>query len=491
MEKKSFKKKLTLSVSSLTKKKSDKIRYAKSQNENAVIIEKKNIRTGFMKVNQQFSRDQIRSGTKTGKIFNKDLNLINKDSEKRKLAEQRATKRVKGQVVAEKATKSKPIVKKREYKLTLSRALNEDNLGIKSRSLASIKRAKRKENVAISKDTLLENDKPIVRNVNVPKVITIRKLANRMAEQASSLIKHLLSMGVTATINHSIDADTAEYLIKEFGHNPIREEKIDIKIDNAFLSPGADLKKRAPIVTVMGHVDHGKTSLLDSIRDTDVVSGEHGGITQHIGAYQVNMNNEKITFIDTPGHAAFTEMRARGSKLTDIVVLVVAAIPVILAILIVIPMVTMEEIPTSAINSNDKIQIEFTKHALRVVSFGVTEKSVADMTQVLIIDNDGNVQYTEIKDGVNQSMVKSSISNEQLQKLTAMIKETGFMSIPKESFPIKDDVESYTKFTVKITLNDAKIQIFWPEQDATEKFIPPIVTAVESELVGIISKIIE
>ena len=193
--------------------------------------------------------------------------------------------------------------------------------------MASIKekQKKRKENIAISKDTLLENDKPIVRNVNVPKVITIQKLANKMTEQASSLIKHLLSMGVTATINHSIDADTAEYLIKEFGHNPIREEKIDIKIDKTSLSLEADLRKRAPIVTVMGHVDHGKTSLLDAIRDTDVVSGEHGGITQHIGAYQINMNNEKITFIDTPGHAAFTEMRARGSKLTDIVVLVVAA----------------------------------------------------------------------------------------------------------------------------------------------------------------------
>jgi translation initiation factor IF-2 len=325
MEKKSFKKKLTLSVPSLTKKESDKIRYAKSQNENTVIIEKKNIRTGFMKVNQQFGRNQIKSGTKTGKIFNKDSNLINKDFEKRKLAEQRATKRVKGQAAEQKEIKSKPITKKREYKLTLSRALNEDNLGFKSRSLASIKRAKRKENIAISKDVLLENDKPIVRNVNVPKVITIRNLANRMAEQASSLIKHLLSMGVTATINHSIDADTAEYLIKEFGHNPIREEKIDIKIDKTALSPEADLKKRGPIVTVMGHVDHGKTSLLDAIRDTDVVSGEYGGITQHIGAYQVNVNNEKITFIDTPGHAAFTEMRARGSKLTDIVVLVVAA----------------------------------------------------------------------------------------------------------------------------------------------------------------------
>jgi len=173
------------------------------------------------------------------------------------------------------------------------------------------------------------------------------------------------------------------------------------------------------------------------------------------------------------------------------IILAIGAIPVIFAILIVIPMVTMEEIPTSAINSYDNVYIEFTKHDLRIVSFGVTEKSVADMTQVLIIENDGTVQYTEVKDGVNQSLLKSSISDAQLQKLTAMIKETGFMSIPKESFPIKDDVESYTKFTVKITLNDAKTQIFWPEQDATEKFIPPIVTAVESELDAIINEIIE
>ena len=173
------------------------------------------------------------------------------------------------------------------------------------------------------------------------------------------------------------------------------------------------------------------------------------------------------------------------------VVLAICAIPVIFAILIVIPMLTMEEIPTSAINSNDKIHVEFTKHELRMVSFGVTDKTVADNTQVLTIDNDGAVQYTEVKDSVNQSLLKSSISDAQLQKLTAMIKETGFMSIPKESFPIKEDVESYTKFTVKITLNDARTQIFWPEQDATEKFIPPIVTAVEDELVGIIDGIRE
>jgi len=172
-------------------------------------------------------------------------------------------------------------------------------------------------------------------------------------------------------------------------------------------------------------------------------------------------------------------------------VVAVCSIPVILSLLIAIPMLTSTDIPISAINSNDKLEIEFTKHDLRIVSFGVTDKTIADSTQVLTIENDGIVQYTEIKDGINQSQIKSSISDEQLQKLTALIKETGFMSILKESFPIKDDVESYTKFTIKITLNDARTQIFWPEQDATEKFIPPIVTMLESELDGIISEIIE
>ena len=172
-------------------------------------------------------------------------------------------------------------------------------------------------------------------------------------------------------------------------------------------------------------------------------------------------------------------------------VLAICSIPVIFALLIAIPMLTSTDIPTSAINPSDKIQIEFTKHDLRIVSFGVTEKTIADSTQVLTIDNDGLVQYTEIKDGVNQSLVKSSISEAQLQKLTALIKETGFMSIPKEPFPIKDDVESYTKFTIKITLNDERTQIFWPGQDATEKFIPPIITMLESELDEIIKQIIE
>ena len=172
-------------------------------------------------------------------------------------------------------------------------------------------------------------------------------------------------------------------------------------------------------------------------------------------------------------------------------VIAICSIPVIFALLIVIPMLTSTDIPISAINSNDKLEIEFTKHDLRIVSFGVTDKAVADSTRVLIIENDGTIQYTEIKDGVNKSQITSSISDEQLQKLTALIKETGFMSIPKESFPIKDDVEIYTKFTIKIMLNDARTQIFWPEQDATEKFIPPIITMLESELDGIISQIIE
>ena len=178
-------------------------------------------------------------------------------------------------------------------------------------------------------------------------------------------------------------------------------------------------------------------------------------------------------------------------KMVKPTVIAICSIPVIFALLIVIPMLTSTDIPISAINSNDKLEIEFTKHDLRIVSFGVTDKAVADSTRVLIIENDGTIQYTEIKDGVNKSQITSSISDEQLQKLTALVKETGFMSIPKESFPIKDDVEIYTKFTIKITLNDARTQIFWPEQDATEKFIPPIITMLESELDGIISQIIE
>jgi len=191
--------------------------------------------------------------------------------------------------------------------------------------LASVKRARQKENKNLSKEENQENLKPIKRDINIPESITVRELANRMAEQSSNVIKYLFGMGVSVTINQSLAADTAEFLVKEFGHNPIREEKAEEIIQKIKASRTENLKNRPPIITVMGHVDHGKTSVLDTLRSANVVSGEFGGITQHIGAYQIENQSNKLTFIDTPGHAAFTEMRARGSKLTDIVVLVVAA----------------------------------------------------------------------------------------------------------------------------------------------------------------------
>ena len=319
------KKKLKLTISGSSKKTINNIELAKSHGKNSVVIEKKNTRFGSK---SSFSKNVHQRNT-----FNKPkTNFVPRDSiiskpspandfEKRKLAEQRATKRLKGENVQ----KGKIGSKRRELKLTVSRALSEDDIEFKARSLASLKRAKKKENKELNKNENLEDLKPVKRDVNIPEVITIRELANRMAEQSSNLIKHLLSMGVTATINHNINSDIAEYLVQEFGHNPIKEEKVEEKIKKIKEIKSQNLKSRPPIVTVMGHVDHGKTSVLDVLRKANVVSGEFGGITQHLGAYQIIYNSNKITFIDTPGHAAFTEMRARGSKLTDVVILVVAA----------------------------------------------------------------------------------------------------------------------------------------------------------------------
>ena len=173
------------------------------------------------------------------------------------------------------------------------------------------------------------------------------------------------------------------------------------------------------------------------------------------------------------------------------IIFVIMAIPVILAFLIMIPLLTQTEIPSAAVNPNDTIHIEYTKHDLRVISFGVTEKTAAESTEILIIKNDGTAQYNKITEDGGQSQIMSSISDEKLQKLTALIKETGFMSIPKESFPIQEDITDYTKSTIKITLNGQKSQIFWPDQDSTDRLIPPIITMLESELDEIVKQIIE
>ncbi len=270
-------------------------------------------------------------------FFDKPVNTkggLNRKNFARKYAEQQATKRFihsepkKFDKNKEKNfDKNKNFESKREHKLTLSRAMNVEEFEIKQRSLASVKRARLKEKKNLkSPDDLKKEFKKVIRDVKIPKQITIQELSNRMAEQSSNIIKFLLNMGVKATINHSIDKDTAEYIVKEFGHVPVIDQSPSSDLEKKENIDVSNLHLRPPIVTIMGHVDHGKTSLLDALRSTNVVSGEHGGITQHIGAYQVYNDDKKlITFIDTPGHAAFTEMRARGSKITDIVILVIAA----------------------------------------------------------------------------------------------------------------------------------------------------------------------
>ncbi len=310
-------KKKTLTISGSFNKKFDTTSYDRSGKKSFLVDRKKSFKTSF-------------KPKKSSQNLLKDKGKPSKKNFARKLVEQQATKRFihpESKKIKERTSaKSKDLKPGREFKLTISRAMNVEEFEIKQRSLASVKRARLKEKKNINANDPKKEFKKVIRDVKIPDQITIEELSNRMAEQSSTIIKFLLNMGVTATINHSIDKDTAEYIVKEFGHTPVLEQAPTTDLNKKENLDKSNFQSRPPVITIMGHVDHGKTSLLDALRNTNVVSSEHGGITQHIGAYQVYANDKKlITFIDTPGHAAFTEMRARGSKITDIVVLVIAA----------------------------------------------------------------------------------------------------------------------------------------------------------------------
>ena len=248
----------------------------------------------------------------------KQVQEVEEDDGKKRVGPPKAAPRRPG------LTPAKGVADRNRGKLTISRAL-DDNAGDRMRSLASVRRARERE-----KRSMMGSGQAVekfARDVTIPEVITVQELSNRMAERSTDVIKALMRMGVMATINQSIDADTAELVVAEFGHKAKRVSAADVEVG---LKGEADeevaLEARPPVVTVMGHVDHGKTSLLDALRKTDVAAHEAGGITQHIGAYQVHMKSgAAITFLDTPGHEAFTAMRSRGAQATDIVVLVVAA----------------------------------------------------------------------------------------------------------------------------------------------------------------------
>ena len=238
---------------------------------------------------------------------------------------EKAGGRIKKKRSAPPPTRSKGETKRRRGKLTIVSALAGNDE--RQRSLASVKRAREREKQR-QRGGGGERDK-VQREVVIPEAITVSELSNRMAERARDVVKYLMQQGTMATMNDVLDADTAQLIVEDFGHTVKRVAEADVE-ENFIIddtpSDEKDRKPRPPVIAIMGHVDHGKTSLLDALRTTDVAAGEAGGITQHIGAYQLKLKSgDQITVLDTPGHAAFSEMRTRGAEAVDIVVLVVAA----------------------------------------------------------------------------------------------------------------------------------------------------------------------
>jgi translation initiation factor IF-2 len=272
---------------------------------------------------------------------------------------------------------------RRTGRLTLNQALANTGEG-RQRSMAAIRRKQERTKQKMLGQNV-EREK-IIRDVQLPEAITVQELANRMAERLPAVIKSLMANGIMVSQNETIDADTAELIISEFGHRVLRVSDSDVEDVIAPISDDEkDLQVRPPVITIMGHVDHGKTSLLDAIRKTKVAAGEAGGITQHIGAYQVEQNGSLLTFLDTPGHAAFTSMRARGAQVTDIVVLVVAADDAVMpqtieaihhAAAAKVPMiVAINKIDKPGVNA-DKVRTDLLQHSV------VVEKMSGDVLDV-------------------------------------------------------------------------------------------------------------
>ena len=269
--------------------------------------------------------DETKSNEKLDNTNIQSLNTKNKFQEEKQSDDNKFSKKTTNKDNFKDNTKKvtpKGYEKKREGKLTIARALDSEN--VRFRSLASIKR--RREKVKLQSEVSTPSVKQI-RDVKIPDTIVVSELANRMSEKTADVVRELMKNGIMATAAQVIDADTAELITNEFGHKVKRVSDSDIELDLVNNNKTSqNLVSRPPVVTIMGHVDHGKTSLLDTLRKTNVVKSEAGGITQHIGAYQIKTKNGNlISFIDTPGHEAFSEMRARGANITDIVILVVAA----------------------------------------------------------------------------------------------------------------------------------------------------------------------